>query len=344
MSPAAADIVVPPALRERVKTLMRPNPAIYWTDFLLSVAGAWAGFGLLFFSPTGSLAGVAGFALAVLLFYRSLLFAHEIVHLRRGTLTGFEATWNLLCGYFMFLPTMLYRGVHNDHHNVATYGTVRDPEYVPLAGQRLRIVASVARDLVLPLLLFTRFALLSPLGWVSPRFRRVLHERYSALSFNPDYRRRLGPGDSGRLVRQEVATFFAWWGMIAAAAHFGTLAKALGCFLAIQTTMSLANIIRTLASHKYGNHPRATVDRDTQLMDSIDLPGGWLTELWAPVGMRFHALHHFLPGIPYHNLATLHRELLLHLPRDSRYRASQESGLRRALASLWSAPAVAGRA
>ena len=65
--------------------------------------------------------------------------------------------------------------------------------------------------------------------------------------------------------------------------------------------VSFFNTLRVLGAHEYESdgQPR---DRFEQLQDSIDTPGGPWTELWAPVGLRYHALHHYFPGIPYHNL------------------------------------------
>ena len=53
-------------------------------------------------------------------------------------------------------------------------------------------------------------------------------------------------------------------------------------------------------------------------------------ELWAPLGMRYHALHHLLPSLPYHAMGTAHRRLMRRLPEDSPYRLTIRS-------SLWAA-------
>ena len=56
------------------------------------------------------------------------------------------------------------------------------------------------------------------------------------------------------------------------------------------------------------------MDKAAQAADSIDFPGGIWTELWAPVGLRYHATHHCYPGIPYHALQAAYRRLTQALP------------------------------
>ena len=60
-----------------------------------------------------------------------------------------------------------------------------------------------------------------------------------------------------------------------------------------------------------------------QYLDSVNVPPpGFLPALWAPVGSRYHALHHLLPGVPYHNLGKVHRRLCRELAPDSAYHQS----------------------
>lgn len=51
------------------------------------------------------------------------------------------------------------------------------------------------------------------------------------------------------------------------------------------------------------------MDHKAQILDSIDTPGNLVTEIWAPLGLRYHAVHHYFPGIPYHNLGKAYRQL-----------------------------------
>jgi fatty acid desaturase len=46
-----------------------------------------------------------------------------------------------------------------------------------------------------------------------------------------------------------------------------------------------------------------------QYLDSTNVPDGFLPYLWAPVGLRYHALHHLLPSLPYHSLGEAHRRI-----------------------------------
>jgi fatty acid desaturase len=38
------------------------------------------------------------------------------------------------------------------------------------------------------------------------------------------------------------------------------------------------------------------------------------------VGLRYHALHHYFPGIPYHNLPKAYRRVVAHLPVAEDYK------------------------
>ena len=46
----------------------------------------------------------------------------------------------------------------------------------------------------------------------------------------------------------------------------------------------------------------------------------------APVGLRYHALHHWIPSLPYHNLGRAHRLLVDSLAPDAPYRAATYPG------------------
>jgi fatty acid desaturase len=91
------------------------------------------------------------------------------------------------------------------------------------------------------------------------------------------------------------------------------------------------NYARTLGAHRYLSRGGAATYLE-QLLDSYTIPGNpLLTEIWAPLGMRYHALHHLVPSMPYHNMGKAHRRLIRDLPKDSPYRETIRGNLRSAV-------------
>ena len=92
---------------------------------------------------------------------------------------------------------------------------------------------------------------------------------------------------------------------------------------------------RTLGAHCYTNAGGEVTFVD-QWLDSVNYPDSRFSSfVWAPVGLRFHALHHLFPTLPYHNLARAHRRLMALLPADSPYRETNSPGLVASLRRLW---------
>jgi fatty acid desaturase len=65
-----------------------------------------------------------------------------------------------------------------------------------------------------------------------------------------------------------------------------------------------------------------------QYLDTVNVPPpALLPMLWAPVGLRYHALHHLVPNMPYHALGEAHRRLSAMLGADSPYHRASYPGL-----------------
>jgi fatty acid desaturase len=93
-------------------------------------------------------------------------------------------------------------------------------------------------------------------------------------------------------------------------------------FLGVAAGVMFLNQVRTLVAHLWenGGDPMSVT---AQFLDSVNVPPpATLPALWAPVGLRYHALHHLLPGVPYHNLGEAHRRLCRELETASVYHDS----------------------
>lgn len=323
---------------ERAKRLVGdlhiPCPAIYWTDLLVSALIGWAAFTAAVAFEPFSWRMIIASSIAVFALYRGLCFLHEISHLRQNALPGFETTWNVLFGVPMLMPSFLYVGVHQNHHRISTYGTAHDPEYLPFSGNPPMIVLFKVESLLVPLLLIVRFLLLAPVSLLSPRARRWVAVRASAMSFNVRYRREITDAASRKIARWEAATICTWCALLLLAAIRILPWRCLAIWYLVSAVSSFINTVRTLGAHRYASDG-TPLEREGQLADSIDTPGAFWTELWAPVGLRYHALHHYFPGIPYHNLKKAYRRLIQSLPPDSRHRQSTSLSLPHSLHGLY---------
>lgn len=326
-----------------VQDLMTPNPWIYWTDFLFHIALGWAGFIVALKMPLFSIEQIFGFTIAVLAFYRSAIFVHELAHLKKGTFHMFRLVWNLFCGIPMMIPSFMYDGVHNDHHKRDIYGTHQDGEYLPFATQKpIEMVYYVLLSFILPLLLVSRFLLLTPLSYLIPPLRKLVWRRASSLTINPNYIR------AANAIRND----HYWW--LQEFTAFALVACVIGLIIAnllsyqililwyaIAVSVFILNSVRTLAAHAYRNPGDHSLELAEQYLDSVNIPGNFLTGLWAPVGLRYHATHHLFMSLPYHNLGKAQQRLVNGLSDNTLYLKTIRHGLWDALKRIWKEASIA---
>ena len=334
---AITDETLEAATRRLVSDLHTPRPGVFWTDLSASAVLGWGAFGAAFLSSLWSPAMLSWSLISAAALYRGLCFTHELTHLRRRAVPGFETAWNIVFGVPLLLPSFTYVGVHQSHHSLSTYGTNDDPEYLPFARSRKLIFGfALQSSLMIPALLAVRFLLLAPIGLVWPRFHGWLETYASSFSMNPHYRRVMTPAMRASTMRWEVA-MLATWGLAGALLYrAGALVHGLVLWYFVLAIVSFVNTLRVLGAHDYESDGTPST-RFEQLQDSIDTPGGPWTELWAPVGLRYHALHHFFPGIPYHNLGVAYRRIVTALPPDSPYFQATSPSLRHSLSTLYEA-------
>ena len=313
-----------------------PNPLIYWTDLIGSASLGWACFAVSARAPVGSPLHFVATLAAIFCLLRAALFIHELSHLKPGQLPGFGLFWNAAVGVPLMIPSLIYVGSHMDHHKRMGFGTNDDPEYAQIARwSRLRIVTFVVTVALLPLVLPLRWGVIGPLSRLIPSLRPFVVGKVSTLVINSAYVRPMPRGDQlHRWAIQEAATAIFVWGVAGATVAGWIPLGWLVQWLIVGGGILAVNQVRTLVAHGYENEGEP-MDAESQLLDSINLRG-WslLAVLIAPVGLRFHALHHFLPFIPYHSLGSVHRRLLADLPQNAPYRATVRDGVG-TLKTLW---------
>ncbi|BBO30426.1 fatty acid desaturase family protein [Lacipirellula parvula] len=339
----------------------RPNPWIYWTDFLTSWSigvAAFAGVTHPQLLASNALwhnadlaartdwhwpATVAMFFVSSLLYYRCSLFIHELVHIRADEFKTFRFVWNMLCGIPFLIPSFVYY-THLDHHRRKHYGTHEDGEYISLSNMPARaILIYLSQILVLPILGVVRWGILTPMTWFSPRLRNWVHQHMSSMIMDPKYIRPLPTKKALRIIRmQEVCCFlFICFVGVRMTMSYGLLFnEPLPPSMLLQIYLTgvfivAMNSLRTLGAHRWTSHG-TEMNFVEQMLDSINYPHAPLIGgLWAPIGLRFHALHHIFPTMPYHAMAKAHRRLMAELPADSPYRQTEARSLTMEIIRLW---------
>ena len=325
---AKDDAAMLKAAANLTRDLNAPRDAIYWADMLGSaVLGYAALFAAMVVGPTWLAVGVG--VVAILALYRAGSFIHELTHIKKGAVKGFRFTWNLIVGVPLLVPSFMYEGVHNQHHAKRYYGTVDDPEYLPLALMHpwtlpvFLIAAALA-----PIGMLIRFGILAPLSLLSAKLRIAVVGRYSGLQINPKFVRPKPEGEFRRDWAWQETACSVWAIALLAMVATGVIPlRDFLIYLAIASGVMFLNQVRTLVAHLWenGGEPMSVT---AQFLDSVNVPPpGTLPALWAPVGLRYHALHHLLPGVPYHNLGEAHRRLCKELDAGSVYHDSSHRHL-----------------
>jgi fatty acid desaturase len=314
------------ALLTSDRDFFQVKPFQYWFDFLTSVVFAYTASTVYLVAPLFSWAQIVAFPLAAFWLYRLGSLVHEVAHLQHGEMRGFKVAWNLIVGVMTLSPSPFFTRHHRDHHTRRHYGTPQDPEYVSNVcqpGSWKSMLFYGGKVALFPLAVFLRF-LLAPLSFLHPRLREFVLRRGSSLTMNWRYERKLNPFDRWAITSVELlcwirATMIPL-GIVLGMSSWTRLPL---LYLLAVTTLAL-NQMRLLADHQLHSGGEQ-LDMDDHLRDSCNYPHrDFLTWLFFPFAIRYHALHHLFPTLPYHNLSAAHRYLSGQLPAGSVYHSLEQ--------------------
>jgi fatty acid desaturase len=305
----------------------RVKPARYWIDFLSSMFLAYSAGAVYLMAPIGSPLQIAAYPLAVFWIYRLGSLVHEVCHLGQHEMRAFKVTWNLLVGVLTLAPSPFFTRHHRDHHSARMYGTREDPEYIVNVfrpGSALSLIAYFFLMLAFPLIVFFRF-LLSPLTFLHPRLREWTLRHASSLTMNFRYERKVNRFDRWAITTIEILCCLRAAAMLAGVGFGLTHWTRLVLFYSLGVGVLLLNQLRLLADHHFETDG-GRLALDAHIRDSCNYTGrDFFTWLLFPYAIRYHALHHLFPTLPYHNLKAAHGYLVENLPADSPYRSLDQS-------------------
>lgn len=303
----------------------QPNKLIFWSDFF---ASATAGYGLIYWVsilPVFSLPQLGIAFLAAICIFRACLFMHEAVHSGKS-IPGFATAYNLYFGFLNKVPLYIY-SPHRHHHAHEFYGTLQDPEYELLKRDVPNLLIPLVVMTLAPVLMVIRFGILPWfLPFIGTRGRQAVYQYASTFALNRHYKRPLPDAAERREWYFQDAGCALYQAAFVALCMTGVLSWNLAwAWYGVAVITLLMNHYRVMASHTYWSGFSPTT-RKQQILDSLTVTGSpWLGWLF-PLGLRYHALHHLMPHVPYHHMARLHRELLVRLPADHPYHATIAKG------------------
>ena len=142
--------------------------------------------------------------------------------------------------------------------------------------------------------------------------------------------------DFSQMKTQDIACAIYFVSFCAITTYLGVFKLAFGIWYAQIVFISLMNTYRALVAHRYQIHnaSKETAARDLQVNDSVTIEGSFLTEIWAPIGLRCHSTHHMFPMIPYYNLSRAHKRIKAAITPDHPYSKTIEPNFVAAFSKL----------
>lgn len=327
-------------MKEIIKSDFAFSQSIFFSDLILSATLGWVALvlAITLLSPQSPLfwTCLIGGALA---HYRALSFIHEVAH-NKEKIPHIQKIYNFLVGFWYGTPAYTHFP-HNDHHSSTTFGSIHDPEYVEWSQKSpLSILRPFIFCLAAPLVITVRFCLLPLASFLfTENFKKNLFQKFSTFAMQANYERDLKLNEYQMSQKEDL------WSSVFFIVRLAVSVTILPYFLVYQLLMlglmSFLNSYRAMVAHRY-QVSRHRTENDTnidsyreQALDSITVEGGLLTEFWAPVGLRYHSLHHLFPTLPYYALGKAHRKLKKSLGPNHFYHQTVEPSFSIALIKLY---------
>ncbi|EXJ13531.1 fatty acid desaturase family protein [Imhoffiella purpurea] len=276
----------------------RLRPLIYYGDFTLSMTGFVAAF-VLCLHTTGLAFALSLFASSACL-YRAGAFIHELTHqYRRGRLEGFYRLWNLTAGAVVMMPAVRFFDPHRTHHKTGIFSTRQDPQYMLLRTDwKLAVLVLLVSPFVMPIVSFL-FMLAASLG------ERVDIE--GAIERYLERKKGAAVGSALPQAYRREMTVYSRYYLVVVGLYVWLWPETIPLMYAVQVGAWWLGILRIPLEHEMRAYRETSGARD-HVVDSFTVESPF-AEILQPLSLRLHTAHHMYPGVPYHNLPALHREL-----------------------------------
>lgn len=275
------------------------NFVTYYLDFLTSTTLFVISFtGFLYFKGTVS---ILFYILSIFTLYRATAFIHEATHQERNPdFRTFVLVLNLTIGAITLVPAYRFFKPHNIHHTTGIFRTNADPQYLLVrSNTKFALFLFLLIPFIMPLVNLFFAITASPGGILDAEgmLERFLKRRgYIAgtgSEFPEEYKRPVMWLSLYSLVMYGIFFYFFPWSLpYVYAVHVGAW------FL---------GTLRIPLEHRMDYYVEKSDEHD-QIVDSFTVESIF-AELLQPLSLRLHTAHHLYPGVPYHNLPALHREL-----------------------------------
>lgn len=297
------------------------HPRKYWMDLVLCAIMAYVSAIIFLSAPLFSWVQIVAFPFAVFWLYRSNSMVHEVSHLNRTQLSSFKIGWNLIIGIPTLFPSTFFTCHHRAHHSGRYYGTPQDPEYIVNVFRPGSLASTIFYFFLIvsyPAFVVLRF-LFAPISYLNPKWREFTLTRLSSFTLNWRYERNISRLDRRAFNIVEILCCLRTWAIPMGAILGFTHWTRMPLMYLLAVSILFLNQMRFFADHHFESHGKKMSMSD-HVMDSCNYSkSDFLTWLFFPFTIRFHALHHLFPTIPYHNLAAAHKYLTENLPADSKY-------------------------